>query len=101
MGGERSCRGGARMRHARVKKLNTRMKTLRTLRSAVGDSAGRMIQVAKAGPRPLGTYGDKAMGFSDHELAQVRRALCKAMVPVARGSMTGKICVAWGGPCSH
>ena len=82
------------MRKGRLKKLGKRMKTLHTLRGAVGGSAGRMFSVAKAGPRPMGTYGDKVMGFADHELVQGRRALFKAMVPVARGSMTGNICVA-------
>ena len=45
------------------------------LRSAVGENKGRLFAVAKTGPRPMASYGDKVMGFTDHELLLLRRGL--------------------------
>ena len=97
MGEARGGKDGKAKRRIRAAKMDKRMKLPARQRQAGGGVANRMHSIATTGPRPMGSCGSQVMGLNDYELLVHRRHLMRTAVPVARGSLTGKL-PACGGP---
>ena len=93
VGDRRAAPRGLRKRAARTKKLTRRVKIIARMRRSTQKGKDRLFGIAKAGARPMASFGCKVMGYSDNELKVLRRRLAATAAPTARGSLSAKLAI--------
>ena len=91
VGARRASARGTCKRKQRMTRFRDRLRLVRRMRDKTSKGKDRVHGIARAGARPMASFGNGVVGFTDAELNIFRRRMASTAAPTARCSLTAKL----------